>query len=333
MTQGSLFSGIGGFDLASEWMGWDNIFHCEINPFGRKVLNYYWPKAISYEDITKTNFTIHRGSIDIISGGFPCQPFSVAGKRKGKDDDRFLWKEMLRAIREIQPSWIVGENVPGLISWNGGMVLNEIKADLEGEGFEVFQPIIIPACGKDAPHRRDRLWIVAHSTRNSCFNGVRNERSFSQTFQKKRFNEFVITSNTGSNGHQPGEFGEDRQTQGESESIRDQRERVWADSGGISDSGNVTNTSNERLQRGEINGSVNKIRQEREQQFIRSFSSAWENFPTQPPVRIGDDGLSTRLSGITVSKHRNESIKAMGSAIVPQIAFDIFKGIESCNYI
>ena len=96
MTHGSLFSGIGGFDLASEWMGWENVFHCEWNPFGQKVLKYYWPNAKSYHDITKTDFTIHRGNIDIITGGFPCQPYSQAGKRLGKDDERHLWPEMLR---------------------------------------------------------------------------------------------------------------------------------------------------------------------------------------------------------------------------------------------
>ena len=91
MRHGSLFSGIGGFDLASEWMGWENVFHCEWNEFGKKVLKYYWPKAISYDDITKADFTIHRGKIDVLTGGFPCQPYSTAGKILGKEDDRHLW--------------------------------------------------------------------------------------------------------------------------------------------------------------------------------------------------------------------------------------------------
>ena len=159
---GSLFSGIGGFDLAAEWMGWENVFHCEWNPFGQKVLKHYWPNSISYNDITKTDFTIHRGSIDILTGGFPCQPYSAAGKRLGKEDERHLWPEMLRAIREIQPRWIVGENVLGLVNWNGGMVFEEVQADLEAEGYEV-QPYVLPAAAVNAPHRRDRIWFVAHS--------------------------------------------------------------------------------------------------------------------------------------------------------------------------
>lgn len=143
-THGSLFSGIGGFDLAAEWAGWENIFHCEINPFGQKVLSYYWPNSIKYHDITKTDFTIHRGTIDVLTGGFPCQPYSQAGKRLGKEDERHLWPEMLRAIREIQPRWVVGENVRGLITWNGGMVFDEVQADLEAEGYEVL-PFLLPA--------------------------------------------------------------------------------------------------------------------------------------------------------------------------------------------
>jgi DNA (cytosine-5)-methyltransferase 1 len=164
MRHGSLFSGIGGFDLASEWMGWENVFHCEWNQFGQKVLKYYWPKAITYNDITKTDFTIHRGGIDIITGGFPCQPYSSAGKRLGKEDERHLWPEMLRAIREIQPSWIVGENVRGLTNWNGGLVFDEVQAELEAEGYEVT-PFLLPACAVNAPHKRDRIWFVAHSMR------------------------------------------------------------------------------------------------------------------------------------------------------------------------
>jgi DNA (cytosine-5)-methyltransferase 1 len=161
MKHGSLFSGIGGFDLAAEWMGWENVFHCEWNEFGQRVLHHYWPQAIQYNDITKTDFTIHRGAIDILTGGFPCQPYSAAGKRLGKEDERHLWPEMLRAIREIQPRWVVGENVRGLTNWNGGLVFDEVQSDLEALGYEVL-PFLLPACAKDAPHRRDRIWFVAY---------------------------------------------------------------------------------------------------------------------------------------------------------------------------
>ena len=160
MNHGSLFSGIGGFDLAAEWMGWNNEFHCEWMPFPRKVLHHYWPNSKSYEDITKTDFSIHRGTIDILTGGFPCQPYSSAGKRLGKEDERHLWPHMLRVISEVKPTYVVGENVRGLTNWNGGMVFEEVCVDLESQGYEV-QPILLPACAVGAPHRRDRIWFVA----------------------------------------------------------------------------------------------------------------------------------------------------------------------------
>jgi DNA (cytosine-5)-methyltransferase 1 len=162
LTHGSLFSGIGGFDLAAEWMGWDNKFHCEWNDFGQKVLHHYWPEAECFTDITKSDFKKYYGKIDILTGGFPCQPYSSAGKRKGKDDERHLWPEMLRAIREISPRFVVGENVRGLTNWNGGLVFEEVCAELESYGYQVA-PVIIPACAVGAPHRRERIWFVAYA--------------------------------------------------------------------------------------------------------------------------------------------------------------------------
>jgi DNA (cytosine-5)-methyltransferase 1 len=179
LRHGSLFSGIGGFDLAAEWMGWDNVFHCEWNPFGQKILHHYWPNAIQYNDITKTDFSVHRGTIDILTGGFPCQPYSMAGKRLGKEDDRHLWPEMLRAIRKIQPTWVVGENVLGIANWNGGLVFDEVQADLEAEGYEV-QPYVLPAVAVDAPHRRDRVWFVAYAKGRGA-GIIRDKRSKERT--------------------------------------------------------------------------------------------------------------------------------------------------------
>ena len=165
MRHGSLFSGIGGFDLAAEWMGWENVFHCEWMEFPRKVLDYYWPDADSHTDICKTDFKKYEGTVDIISGGFPCQPFSLAGKRKGTSDERYLWHEMLRAIREVKPKWVIAENVFGITNIDGGMVFEQVCLDLEAEGYEV-QPFIIGACSKNAPHRRDRCWFVARKNRS-----------------------------------------------------------------------------------------------------------------------------------------------------------------------
>lgn len=160
MLHGSLFSGIGGFDLAAEWMGWENAFHCETNPFCQKVLQYYWPGAASYEDITQTDFSAWRNRIDVLTGGFPCQPYSHLGKRRGKDDERHLWPSMLRAIREIQPRYVVGENVPGIITWHEGLVFDEVHADLEAENYSTVA-FVLPAAAVNAPHRRERVWFIS----------------------------------------------------------------------------------------------------------------------------------------------------------------------------
>lgn len=149
-------------------MGWETLAWCEINPFRQKILNHHFPNAIGYEDIKTTDFSPWNGRIDILAGGFPCQPFSQAGSRKGKSDNRYLWPEMLRAVREIQPSFIMGENVRGIVTMQRGLVFKQIQADLEAEGYEVCN-FILPSSGINAPHERERLFIVAHSKRNDDF--------------------------------------------------------------------------------------------------------------------------------------------------------------------
>lgn len=159
MTHASLFSGIGGFDLAAEQVGWENVFHVERDPFCQSVLKHHFPNSIPYEDITKFDATDFRGRIRVLSGGFPCQPFSAAGERKGDADDRHLWPEMLRVISEIMPAYVVAENVRGLLSWNEGVQFEAVQTDLGSLGYEVF-PAVLPSAGVGAPHRRDRIfWI------------------------------------------------------------------------------------------------------------------------------------------------------------------------------
>ena len=184
LTHASLFSGIGGAEIAAAWLGWENLFHCDINEFGCKVLGYWFPQSREYNDIKTTDFTEWRGRVDVLTAGFPCQPFSLAGKRRGADDDRYLWPETLRAINEIRPAWFVGENVFGIASMvlpgeevdmgrtddlfeEGNLyrterrfVLDRICRDIEDAGYTV-QPVVIPACAVGAPHRRDRVWFVA----------------------------------------------------------------------------------------------------------------------------------------------------------------------------
>jgi DNA (cytosine-5)-methyltransferase 1 len=150
-----LFSGIGGFALACQMVGGiKTIGFSEIEPYACSILKKHWPDVPNFGDIR----TIKGIRADLVTGGFPCQPFSVAGKRLGKEDDRALWPEMLRVIDEAKPRWVLGENVPGIIS----MELDRVLSDLESLGYSVW-PIVIPACGLDARHRRDRVWIMGYA--------------------------------------------------------------------------------------------------------------------------------------------------------------------------
>ena len=204
MTHASVFSGIGGPEVAATMLGWENLFHCEINPFGRQVLDYWYPNSKSYEDITTTDFTEWRGRVDVLTGGFPCQPFSYAGRRRGAEDDRYLWPSMYRAIDEIQPTWVVAENVAGILTMveqgevskvagsatlfdafddlRGRFELREtftlqrICTDLESHGYAV-QPVLVPACAVGAPHRRDRVFIVARRLKDTDLSGRPIRRS------------------------------------------------------------------------------------------------------------------------------------------------------------
>ena len=329
MTHGSLFSGIGGFDLAAEWMGWENKFHCEWNPFGQKVLHHYWPNTEQFTDITKSNFKKYAQTIDIITGGFPCQPYSSAGKRLGKDDARHLWPEMLRVIREVQPRYIVGENVRGLTNWNGVMVFDEVQADLEAIGYEVL-PFLLPACAVNAPHRRDRIWFIAYSNNTRTNVRMRNNREWkkeNKEWERQSFSEYW---KNGINGNASNSyFNGFNECNGKNEvNTSETRVDAFCNSdesiinGDASDTISIRGWQDEWKRKGKSN--VNdKI----------SSTRNWEKFPTVSPICNGDDGISERLDGITFSKWRNESIKAGGNAIVPQVAFQIFKAIEQYERI
>ena len=380
MRHGSLFSGIGGFDLAAEWMGWENVFHCEWNEFGRKVLKHHFPKSISYENIIETDFTIHRGKIDILTGGFPCQPYSTAGKRKGKDDERHLWPEMLRCIQEVQPRWVVGENVRGIVSWNGGMVFEEVCAEMEAEGYEV-QPFILPASGVNAPHQRERVWFVAYRNGKRCNDRSDNrekrqvshdkERSTKKSESKRSGWECRLGKNGKIGNASDSDSGrtqtrQDRQILAEQnrkgqtgrpihasiqgnapdskcdglehssksgsigESKGEARQCLTGHASTESQDGHSTNSN---VQRGKWIGKQGEPREkgERREELFSELDDSqyrWQIFPTQSPICGGDDGLSSKLDGITFPKWRAESIKAYGNAIVPQVALQIFKAIE-----
>lgn len=180
MTFASLFSGIGGADLAAAWVGWKNEFWCEIDPFCRKIMEYWFKDSKGYGDIKQTDFHEWRGKIDVLHGSAPCQAVSIAGKRNGDSDDRWLWGEMYRAIQEIRPRWVTFENVANITNMvsskytvcvdeetgdavEGRRFLfgGEVLEDLEREGYS-FQTFAIPASAVGAPHKRERIWLVAH---------------------------------------------------------------------------------------------------------------------------------------------------------------------------
>jgi DNA (cytosine-5)-methyltransferase 1 len=294
----------------------------------------------------------------------------MAGKRLGKEDERHLWPHMLRAIREIRPRWVVGENVLGLVNWNGGLVFDEVQADLEAEGYEV-QPYVLPAVAVDAPHRRDRVWFVAHS--NHIRSGQQKKtseqsrraktRAASKKFngdaadsESLRINREAKHENRDKQGRERGRcdadnFGEiqGRNAIADSASEPGQRlrfeQREFSESeqrelGGkgceLVDRQHASDAQGVGLER--KRGAIREL--EGRYQFSSTSSrnlqySAWQNFPTQSPVCSGDDGIPDRLDGITFPKWRNESIKGYGNAVVPQVVHQIFKAIglyESTNH-
>lgn len=366
MIQASLFSGVEGFGLAAAWMGWETAFCCEINEFCIPILKYYFPNSEHYGDIKKTDFTKWRGKIDILTGGFPCQPFSVAGDRKGADDDRYLWPEMLRAIREIRPTWIVGENVAGIISMvqpgdeievehqaslfeedNQETILEQeyvtetICRSLEYEGYSV-QPLVIPACAVGAPHRRDRIWFIANRSDagpESMQSGRKNRVHKSKT---------VTYSNCDRNTRQPGNSNRKKKNKEVREELQCEitgcrGQRVASHSDKLN--GDISGFCTSRVSQFEASGVRENNDEYTNGQRCKEFNSlsiadkkakfgsirpneVWLHWPTQPPVCRRDDGLSLRLDGITFSRWRNESIKSFGNAIVPQVYLEICKAIE-----
>lgn len=331
LRHGSLFSGIGGFDLAAEWAGWENAFHCEFQPWCRRVLRFHFPNAISYGDIKKTDFRGWQGRIDVLSGGFPCQPFSSAGKRRGAQDDRYLWPEYLRAIEECQPRWVVGENVAGILTMvqpgdglrvgrkadlfgageeileaRDGFILHGILEDLERRGYAV-QTFLIPAAAIGAPHRRDRVWIVGHRGGGPPHNP---------------------TTAADSRGQRRGEAGgADRQPGGTTTGILSPAERL----GGVPTPPHPKGGGNGGPLRGGPGPGENpRAGNERAPAGGRlpMPGENWTRFPTQPPLCGRDDGIPAGMDPRAFSRWRRESLRAYGNAIVPQVALRIFEAIN-----
>jgi len=305
-----LFSGIGGFSLGLESTGgFETIAFVEKDDFCQKVLKKHWPNTTIEGDIR--NVKGDKYEADIITGGFPCQPFSVAGKRKGTDDDRYLWDETIRVVRECKPRWFIGENVEGLINIKNGVVLRQVQTDLEKEGFEV-QCLVIPASGIGAWHQRKRIWILAHNVSNTNTRLSIGQRKEIQTRGSSTSSGSKNVSNSKSSRHrrwssEECKNGEWSFLQGEQKGRKMGSEIKGCD-------GDVSNSNSERLE-----GHRNK---QQLQENGRKKHSIWNSndetkeswWQTQSRICGVPNGVSFELD-----KGRNNRIKSLGNSIVPQI--------------
>jgi len=343
MKYGSLFSGIGGFDLAAEWVGWETVFQVEIDEFCNKILEKHWPNVQRFKDIREFDGTQFRGAIDVVSGGVPCQPASIAGKRKGKEDDRWLWDETIRVVREIKPAFALFENVIGLLSLENGKTFEKILTSLENEGYEV-ESFIIPACSIGAWHKRDRVWILAYYNNRR----IRTIRRTNQTNEKidqrwynngsrgkKNDNGITKSRKDASNSHSS----QPSTNKGESDSRTDRGN----DTSGLCK--DVSNTKKQHSRRLSIrkkqeksrftfdceNASnateqgLQKSRQTRKRKLQTETRKRLDNRPTEPDWWTVEPELDRMAHGIP---NRVDRLKGLGNAIIPQIAYEIFKAID-----
>ena len=311
-----LFEGIGGFSLAAQWAGWQTPVMVEWNQYCQAVLKKNFPDASTFGDIHEFDGRPYAGKIDVITGGFPCQPFSHAGLRAGADDDRYLWPEMLRVIREVAPPWVVGENVAGLLTMDGGRVFAGILSDLENAGYST-ETYLIPALAVGAPHLRNRVWIVAHSDDNERYRtrNARNGRGepanenigFTADAQGERFGK------TGRHSGRP-------------------TERIAG-----RNSAPTTDARKHGLQRGEQPGApCEGSRASRSTTEQNRNGGQWAEHWYEVATRICrvDDGFPVGMDGTgnvptKTKKGKAHRLEALGNAIVPEIAYQIFQAINT----
>ena len=329
-----LFSGIGGFSLGLESTGhFKTIAFCEKDKFCQKVLQKNF-KNIPIEGEIR-NVKGEKYKADVVTGGFPCQPFSIAGKRKGTDDDRYLWDETIRVVRECKPKWFIGENVEGIINIQEGMVLRQVQTDLEKEGFEV-QCLIIPASGIGAWHQRKRVWIIGCNVSNS--DKSRSFKEYSTSFNRQnkgdgfinesgsRSNENV--SNTDSRmrrrGRTIGESGTNQvwgfHIKKEKQSEQNFRSKVI----GCDDlfREDVSNSNGKRSQGYKFQQHLETRKQSSTNDGKESFKRQQTWWQTQSELCGVPDGVSYELD-----KDRANRVKSLGNSIVPQIARELGKAI------
>lgn len=312
-----LFSGIGGFSLGLESTGgFETIAFVEKDDFCQKVLKKHWPNTTIEGDIR--NVKGDKYEADIITGGFPCQPFSVAGKRKGTDDDRYLWDETIRVVRECKPKWFIGENVEGLININNGVVLRQVQTDLEKEGFEV-QCLVIPASGIGAWHQRKRIWIMAYSNSNGHRNKIGRGNGEKEEIQNQhRQNDSTSRKSSGTSSIRKTSIEYVSNPNGNRKKWNKSKNRKgwWFES--FNNSEDVPNSDSERLE-----GHRNKQQLQengREKHSIGNSNDETKEswWQTQSRICGVPNGVSFELD-----KGRNNRIKSLGNSIVPQIVREL----------
>jgi len=294
-----LFSGIGGFSLGLEWAGMSTVAFCERDPYCTTILNKHWPDTPVHNDVRNLDGKEYAESIDLVAGGFPCQPFSVAGNRRGSDDDRHLWPEMLRIIQEAKPRWVIGENVFGLIN----MALDDVQADLEREHYEV-RKFVLPAVAVDAHHRRDRVFIIAY--RDPTLAHSHGEGQLQQEGL-----ECEVRRWSGDSGEQVSDVA-DAHGEGLQRHRTEHQLRGFGEEGQAGGSGDVAYTNGAR---GEVGvsgqeswqeGHAGESHHQGDQQLRRSPRGEW---PAEPRVGRVADGIPNRV----------DRIKGLGNAVVPQL--------------
>lgn len=301
LTHFSLFTGIGGIDLAAEWAGFETVGQVEWADYQTEVLEKHWPNVPRWRDIRDVNKESIKargiGAITVISGGFPCQPFSTAGKRKGKEDDRYLWPEMLRVIQELQPNWVIGENVAGIID----MALDQVLSDLENQNYET-QAFIIPAVSVNAPHRRDRVFILAHSN-SSRFIHRKSKKQSMDSWNEAQFG-FKQSSNDVAN------------TTSERLERNAGTELQRKSNGSSMCSKNVPNTESQRQQREWTKGEqISTIYGKQTISMCNSING--DIWATEPLLGRVANGIPNRV----------DRIKCLGNAVVPQQVYPILQAI------
>jgi DNA (cytosine-5)-methyltransferase 1 len=287
-THLDLFSGIGGFALAARWAGFRTIGFCEIEPYCRRVLAKNFPTVPIWGDIACLNGHYLDG-VDLVTGGFPCQPFSYAGKRGGAADDRALWPEMFRVVSEARPAWVLGENVAGII----GVELDTVLSDLEGIGY-ACRTFVIPACAVDAKHRRNRVWIIGHDSNANGSNGSTQPVDVAHA------------------GCERGDGWSGERSCSQGTGTRDQFGRPGEHAG------DVAHSAQERLQ-GERAG-----REQEPHSHGGSGLSVCCRWPDEEEW-FAQSGMGRVAHGV---RNRVDRLKALGNAIVPQVAYQILRAIR-----